>query len=71
MTGCSEDDSSQEAGSAQPADLRFRIDEDLVSPYIDLPELGIAIRPPKGWESQEFPSQDEVPIEVLDLYVGT
>ncbi|MFP4153075.1 MAG: hypothetical protein ACLFSV_09540 [Alkalispirochaeta sp.] len=70
MAGCSRNNSSQESGSAQSADLRFRIDEDLVAPYVDFPGLGIAIRPPAGWESQEFPVQEELPIEVLDLYVG-
>jgi antitoxin component of RelBE/YafQ-DinJ toxin-antitoxin module len=70
FSGCSEQRQAQEDESDQPANLRFRVDEDLVAPAEDVSELGVSIRPPMDWQLQDVPVQEDLPIDVLRLFVG-
>ncbi len=70
LSGCGGGNEVATSGADQAANLRFRVDEDLVGPAETVPELGVSIRPPLDWEVQDNPVQEGLPIDVLNLYVG-
>jgi len=70
LTGCGDRAVQDATPSNQVREMRFRIDEDLVGPSVAIPELGISLRPPMGWEPRTVPVQGDLPVDVLRLFVG-
>lgn len=69
ILGCGGRDAESRTGSEDT--LEFIVDQTLLDSAVQIPELSVEFQPPTGWSAFDDPPEQELPLEVFRLFVGS